>query len=266
MKRSEYSQIIKLAKRALEDYQNWGEDEIYKESAIETPAEKPRPKPAKESSFSLKQCGPAQELEALKKEAVKCRKCPLGATRLNCVFGAGAADADLMFVGEGPGFEEDHKGEPFIGKAGQFLTNLIELMGYSRESVYIANIVKCHPMKDPSNPHLRGNDKPPTKEEVAECSKYLEAQISIIKPKVIVTLGRPSAGYFFGESVVMGAVRGKFRQYKGIKLMPTYHPSYLIRNGCIFGKKDQSPQITKMKKEVWSDLKKVMHYLKTGEI
>lgn len=266
MKRSEYSQIIKLAKRALEDYQNWGEDEIYKEPVVKTLQKKAESDSVQESTFSAKKTGPAEELEALKTEADKCKKCSLGATRLNCVFGEGNANADLMFVGEGPGFEEDHKGRPFIGKAGQFLTNLIELMGYSRESVYIANIVKCHPMKDPSNPELRSNDRPPTEEEVAECSKYLEKQISIIKPKAIVTLGRPSASYFFKESVTMGAVRGTFIDYKGIKLMPTYHPSYLIRNGCVFGKKDQSPQVTKMKKEVWSDLKKVMKYLETGEI
>ena len=266
MKQSEYSKIIKLAKRSLEEYQNWGEDEIYKEPSVKSSAEKKSPESDKEMKFSVKKAGPFEELGKLKKETDKCKKCPLGQGRLNSVFGVGAADADLMFVGEGPGFEEDHKGEPFIGKAGQFLTNLIELMGYKREDVYIANIVKCHPMKDPSNPELRGNDRPPTEEEVSECSKYLEEQISIIKPKAIVTLGRPSASYFFGESVTMGDVRGKFIEYKGIKLMPTYHPSYLIRNGCVFGKKDQSPQVTKMKKEVWSDLKQVIAYLKTGGI
>lgn len=207
-----------------------------------------------------------EQLEVLSKKVADCRDCNLGATRLTAVFGEGSPNSDLMFVGEGPGYEEDHKGRPFIGKAGQFLTNLIELMGYTRESVYIANIVKCHPMKDPSNPQLRSNDRPPTNEEVSECCKYLEEQISIIKPKVIVTLGRPSICYFLKSDVSMGSVRGEFRDYKGIKLMPTYHPSYLIRNGCVFGKKNQSPQVTKLKKEVWADLKKVMDYLKTGKV
>jgi DNA polymerase len=143
---------------------------------------------------------------------------------------------------------------------------LIELAGYSRQTVYIANIVKCHPMKDPSDTEKRSNDRPPTDEEISLCSKYLQKQIEIINPKVIMTLGKPSARYFLKTDAPIGAIRGKFQDYNGIKLMPTYHPSYLIRNGCIFGKKDQGPEVTKLKKEVWSDFKKVIDFLKTGKI
>lgn len=256
MKQSEYSQIIKLAKRALEEYQNWGEEEIYKEPAVKMPSEKVLAKPAgnvKESGFSVKKAGPAQELEALKKETDKCRKCPLGDSRLNCVFGAGAADAELIFVGEGPGFDEDHKGEPFIGKAGQLLTKIIEAMGHTRDTVYIANIVKCHPMKDPSNPELRSNDRPPTQQEMDTCRHYLDRQLEIIQPKIIVTLGSSSTKGLLNSEESISAIRGSVREYKGIKLMPTYHPAALLRN-------------PNLKKSVWDDMKKVMKFLKTGEI
>ncbi|AKL97556.1 uracil-DNA glycosylase [Endomicrobium proavitum] len=259
MKQSDYLKVLKLAKRTLEESQNWGEDELYKAPVknISLPVQPQATELKNNNKLSV---------EELKNKVLNCKDCALGKTRLNAVFGEGSSSAEIMFVGEGPGFDEDHQGRPFIGKAGQFLTNLIELMGYSRDSVYIANIVKCHPMKDPSNPELRGNDRPPTDLEVSECSKYLEAQIAAINPKVIITLGKPSARYFLKTDMAMGAIRGQFRDYNGIKLMPTYHPSYLIRNGCVFGKKDQGQEVTKLKKEVWTDLKKVMDYLKTGKI
>jgi len=253
MKRSEYSQIIKLAKRSLEEYQNWGEDEIYKEPVVKTPSEKNSAKAVKENSFNVKKTGPAQALEALRKETDKCRKCPLGASRLNCVFGEGAANAELIFVGEGPGFDEDHKGEPFIGRAGQLLTKIIEAMGYTRETVYIANIVKCHPMKDPSDPELRGNDRPPSLEEMEACRPYLDRQLEIIQPKIIVTLGSSSTKGLLNSEESISTIRGTVKEYKGIKLMPTYHPAALLRNSSL-------------KKFVWDDMKKVIKFLKTGEI
>ena len=253
MKRSEYSQIIKLAKRSLEEYQNWGEDEIYKEAVVKMPSEKKSAETVKENGFTVKKTGQAQELEMLRKEAGKCRKCPLGASRLNCVFGEGAANAELMFVGEGPGFDEDHKGEPFIGRAGQLLTKIIEAMGYARETVYIANIVKCHPMKDASDPELRGNDRPPTSEEMETCRPYLDKQLEIIRPKIIVTLGASSTKGLLNSEESISVIRGTVKEYKGIKLMPTYHPAALLRNPSL-------------KKHVWDDMKKVMKFLKTGEI
>jgi DNA polymerase len=253
MKRSEYLQIIKLAKRSLEEYKNWGEDEIYKEPVVKMPSEKTSAKTANENSFTVKKAGPAQELEALRKETDKCRKCPLGASRLNCVFGVGSASAELMFVGEGPGFDEDHQGEPFIGRAGQLLTKIIEAMGYTRESVYIANIVKCHPMKDSSDPELRANDRPPTSEEMTACRPYLDRQLEIIKPKIIVTLGASSTRGLLNSEESISTIRGTLKEYNAIKLMPTYHPAALLRN-------------MSLKKFVWDDMKRVMKFLKTGEI
>ena len=196
MKQSQYLQILKLVKSSLEEYVNWGEDEICKmpqASQAQSPltqaslTQEALPQ-ASQAQASPKQASPtqsfptrvfstldsaplqsevshsskSQELEELKNRVLNCKDCPLGQTRLNAVFGEGSLSSEIMFVGEGPGFEEDHKGRPFIGKAGQFLTNLIELAGYSRQTVYIANIVKCHPMKDPSDTEKRSNDRPPS--------------------------------------------------------------------------------------------------------
>lgn len=255
MKRSEYLKILKLAKRSLEEYKNWGEDEVYKSDPYK---ENTQSKTEKESSitekkFSAKRSGPSEKLEALRKKTDKCRKCPLGESRLNCVFGEGAADADIIFVGEGPGYDEDHKGQPFIGRAGQLLTKIIEAMEYTRESVYIANIVKCHPMKDPSDPHKRANDRPPTIDEMEACRPYLNMQLEIIKPKVIITLGASSTKGLLNTEESISTIRGQFKEYKGIKLMPTYHPAALLRN-------------PKLKRFVWDDMKKVMAFLKTGNL
>ena len=260
MKRSEYLNILKLTKRTLNEYENWDENELH----IPPAKAKPEMKKSKTSVLKSSDTVLPESIKDLEKIVSICVKCPLGKSRLTAVFGEGNPNADIMFVGEGPGFEEDHHGRPFIGKAGQFLTGLIEAMGYKREDVYIANIVKCHPMKNPSDPEARGNDRPPTEEEVAVCSQYLEKQIEIIKPKVIVTLGKPSAMYFLKTDLPMGKIRGNFTEYKGIKLMPTFHPSYLIRNGCVLGKKDQTEAVMKLKADVWHDLKTVRDYVKKG--
>ncbi|MCA6071819.1 MAG: uracil-DNA glycosylase, partial [Endomicrobium sp.] len=159
----------------------------------------------------------------------------------------------LMFIGEGPGYDEDHKGEPFIGRAGQLLTKVIEAMGKTRETVYIANIVKCHPMIDPSNPEKRANDRPPTSEEMEVCRHYLDMQLGIIKPKIIVTLGASSTKGLLNNGESISKIRGAVKEYNGIKLIPTYHPAALLRNPSL-------------KKFVWGDMKKVMHFLETGKI
>lgn len=190
----------------------------------------------------------AAELEAFRNKVKGCVKCGLGKSRLNFVFGVGSPDARLMFVGEGPGFDEDHKGEPFIGRAGQQLNKIIEAMGLRREDVYIANIVKCHPMIDPSDPEKRGNDRPPEPEEVATCLPYLEKQIEIIQPEVICALGGPSAKTLTGLDTGISKLRGTWMEYKGRKLMPTYHPAALLRNPSL-------------KKDVWEDVKQIMKVL-----
>ncbi|MCL2390395.1 MAG: uracil-DNA glycosylase [Endomicrobia bacterium] len=252
MKQSEYLNVLKLAKRTLEEYSNWGEEELRKFPVSETTEKNANI--AKSADPSARQALPAAKLlQSLREEASKCKKCPLGTSRLTCVFGEGSPNAELMFVGEGPGYEEDHKGLPFIGRAGQLLTKIIEAMGHTRETVYIANIVKCHPMKDPSDPEKRSNDRPPTFDEMEICRTYLDRQLEIIKPKIIVTLGASSTKGLLKTEESISLIRGTFKEYNGIKLLPTYHPAALLRN-------------PDLKKDVWADMKKVMNYLKTGAV
>jgi len=189
----------------------------------------------------------AEQLRHLAERASVCVKCPhLAARRHTVVFGVGDADARLMFIGEGPGEEEDLRGEPFVGRAGQLLTKMILAMGLSREQVYIANIVKCRPDMPPG---AAGNRKP-TKQEMETCVPYLRAQIEVIKPGVMVALGATAVEGLVGPVGTIGSLRGKFLEYRGTPLMPTYHPSYLLRN-----------QSNTEKRKVWDDLLKVMDRL-----
>ncbi len=177
-------------------------------------------------------------LAAMDMNEVKgCPKCILCKTRTNTVFGEGDADARLMFIGEGPGENEDLQGRPFVGRAGELLNKQIAAMGLSREQVFIANIVKCRP---PDN-------RVPALDEVAACTPYLERQIEIIRPRVIVTLGLPSTQYMLQTKNSMSKLRGTWHAWRGIKLMPTYHPAYLLRN-----------YTDATRAAVWSDLKQVM--------
>ncbi|ADD68326.1 phage SPO1 DNA polymerase-related protein [Denitrovibrio acetiphilus DSM 12809] len=178
---------------------------------------------------------PENPFEALYKEVSTCKKCRLHETRLNIVFGVGDPAADLMFVGEGPGAEEDKQGIPFVGRAGQLLTKMIEAMGFTRDTVYIANIVKCRP---PEN-------RNPFEDESNTCIPYLYRQIEYVKPKVIVCLGSVAAQNFLKTKLGITKIRGEFVELNGVKVMPTYHPAYLLRN-------------PKMKKPCWEDLQKVM--------
>jgi DNA polymerase len=269
MKQSEFLEILALTKRAIAEYKNWGETEIYKgaktQEKTEISADK---KSAAKNIKTLKEPNASdtsvsktsavtmaadvsakeQELKSLCEKLKTCRDCPLGESRLNCVFGEGSACAEIMFVGEGPGYDEDHQGRPFIGRAGQLLDKIIEAMKYKREDVYIANIVKCHPMKDPSDPEQRGNDRPPTPQESSACKTYLDMQIDIIKPKVIITLGSPSSKALLDTKEGISLLRGIFKEYRGMPLMPTYHPAAVLRN-------------PNLKKDVWEDMKKVMEFL-----
>ncbi len=171
-----------------------------------------------------------------------CRLCALAAGRLKAVPGEGDPRAELMFVGEGPGRDEDEQGRPFVGRAGQLLTKIIAAMGFERSQVFIANIVKCRP---PDN-------RVPHREEVEACSPYLLRQIEIIRPRVIVCLGKTSTDFFLpGLPGGMTSIRGRFYDWKGLRIMPTFHPSYLIRNE---GNKA-------IKKMVWDDMKQVMALL-----
>ena len=170
-----------------------------------------------------------------------CTKCRLSDTRTHTVFGEGSASARLMFIGEGPGENEDLSGRPFVGKAGQLLDKMIGAMGLSRELVYICNIVKCRPP----------NNRQPAADETAACTPYLLEQVSVIRPEVIVTLGLPSTQYVLSTKNSMSKMRGKWHAWRGIKVMPTYHPAYVLRQ--------YTPQT---REAVWSDLKLVLNELK----
>jgi len=165
-----------------------------------------------------------------------CRRCKLCSGRTHIVFGVGAADADLMFIGEGPGYNEDQQGEPFVGAAGQLLTDIITKgMRLRREDVYIANVVKCRP---PEN-------RDPEADEVAACRPFLERQIALVQPRVLVALGRVALQALLGVKTPISRVRGQWHEFAGIKLMPTFHPAYLLHNPSD-------------KRLVWSDIQKVM--------
>jgi uracil-DNA glycosylase family 4 len=186
----------------------------------------------------------AEQLRHLGERASVCVKCPhLAARRHTVVFGVGDPDAQIMFIGEGPGEEEDLRGEPFVGRAGQLLTKMILAMGLTREQVYIANILKCRPDMPPGVP---GNRKP-TRQEMETCSPYLRAQIEVIKPAVMVALGATAVEGLLGPVGTIGSLRGKFLEYRSTPLMATYHPSYLLRN-----------QNNAEKRKVWEDLLAVM--------
>ena len=177
-----------------------------------------------------------QSLEELRAAIGDCQRCKLCSGRTNLVFGVGNPHAALMFVGEGPGRDEDLQGEPFVGRAGQLLTDIITKgMGLKREDVYIANVVKCRP---PEN-------RNPEPDEVAACEPFLKKQIDLIRPKIIVGLGKFAVQTLLQSKMPITKLRGNWHSYHGIKLMPTFHPAYLLRNPAD-------------KKLVWEDIKKVI--------
>jgi DNA polymerase len=174
-------------------------------------------------------------LDDIRTELGECTRCKLHGTRTSIVFGVGAPDAPLMFVGEGPGEQEDKRGEPFVGPAGELLDKMIDAMGWSRDSVYINNIVMCRP---PGN-------RNPQPDEVGACKPFLEARIGAVAPRIIVALGRPAANTLLGTDAPISTLRGRFHDRNGVKVMPTFHPAYLLRE-------------PDKKREAWADLKLVM--------
>lgn len=186
-------------------------------------------------------------LAELRSRVIVCQHCPhLARSRKSVVFGVGDPKASLMFVGEAPGADEDEQGEPFVGKAGQLLTKIIEAMEFSRQTVYIANILKCRP----DTPGQSSGNRKPTPDEMKTCLPYLLAQIEIIKPKVIVALGATAVEGLLGKTLGITKLRGHFQEFHGIPLMPTYHPAYLLRN-----------QSMATKREVWEDMLQVLEKL-----
>src|ERR1043166_2318291 len=187
------------------------------------------------------------DMAHLRTRALACIQCPnLASSRKNVVFGVGNIHSPLMFVGEAPGADEDTQGEPFVGKAGQLLTRIIQTMGFSRDSVYIANILKCRP----DTPGQTSGNRHPTPQEIQTCLPYLLAQIDIIKPRVIVALGGTAIEGLFGTGDGISRKRGNWLTFRDVPVMPTYHPAYLLRN-----------QALSEKRKVWEDMLKVLEKL-----
>ncbi len=198
-----------------------------------TPRVAPLVEPTQKSAEAV---GNAMSLEEVRADLGDCQRCRLCEKRKQIVFGEGAADARVVFVGEGPGEEEDKSGRPFVGRAGELLTKMIEAVGWRREDVYICNIVKCRP---PGN-------RDPQPDEVASCQPFLERQIRAIAPIAIVTLGKPAISTLLGRTVAITKLRGQWQEFQGIAVMPTYHPAYLLRN-----------YTRETRQAVWDDLRAV---------
>ncbi|MBN1946475.1 MAG: uracil-DNA glycosylase [Bradymonadales bacterium] len=179
--------------------------------------------------------GPDHLLHLVQEDLGDCRRCKLSEGRNHIVFGEGDPQARLVFVGEAPGGEEDRKGRPFVGSAGQLLTKMIGAMGLHRDQVYICNVIKCRPP----------NNRDPEMDEVVACEPFLIRQLEVIRPEVIIAMGRVAAQTLLRVKTPITRLRGRWTRYHGIRLMPTFHPAYLLRN----------PQA---KREVWADLKQVM--------
>ncbi len=207
-----------------------------------------RPEPARATPFKVPSGAPVSvaplpgvvagerpTLDQIRRELGDCQRCKLCSGRKNIVFGTGNPRAELCFVGEGPGENEDLQGVPFVGAAGQLLTKMIEAMGYSRDDVYICNVVKCRP---PGN-------RNPEPDEVEACEPFLRAQLAAVQPKAIVALGKFAAQTLLRDSTPITRMRGQWREYQGIQLMPTFHPAYLLRNPA-------------EKRKAWEDLQQVM--------
>jgi uracil-DNA glycosylase family 4 len=190
--------------------------------------------PGSSHSLADKGCG-SEPLLAVRNALGDCTRCKLHGGRTRLVFGVGDPSAQLMFVGEGPGADEDQQGEPFVGRAGQLLTKMIEAMGFARSDVYIANVVKCRP---PGN-------RDPEPDEIQSCEPFLQAQIAAVRPRIIVALGRFAVQTLLRDTTPISRQRGRWREYEGVKLMPTFHPAYLLRNPA-------------EKKPAWEDLQLVM--------
>jgi DNA polymerase len=179
-----------------------------------------------------------ETLTQIRADLGDCTRCPLSSGRTHIVFGEGAPKPRLVFVGEGPGFEEDQQGRPFVGPAGQLLTRIITAMHLDRDQVYICNVIKCRP---PQN-------RNPEPDEIEACLPFLERQLAALRPEAICSLGAVATSALLGRSASVTRLRGRFQEYRGIKLMPTFHPAYLLR----------TPE---RKREVWEDMKKIMALL-----
>jgi DNA polymerase len=233
----------------LEELRESGLEGLPAEPSYDEPQRVPQATSTKDLERDPTLAGPSAEgalhheaLDAIRKNLGECKRCKLGATRKNLVFGTGNPKARLVFVGEGPGADEDEKGEPFVGDAGRMLNRIITAMGIKREDVYICNVVKCRP---PGN-------RNPEPDEIEACAPFLLRQIKSVRPEAIVALGKFAAQTLLETKEPISKLRGRFRNFHGIPLMPTYHPSYLLRSG---GNSDSFW-------DVWEDMTQVLQLLK----
>ena len=231
--RDELLAIARQAKEHVAWLERGGVVGMPRASAAPSVAKQPAPTPAPASPGAG-----AAGLKLVRDELGDCQRCKLAAKRTNIVFGVGNPDAPLVFVGEAPGADEDRTGEPFVGAAGQLLTKMIEAMGLAREDVYICNILKCRP---PGN-------RNPEPDEIEQCEPFLKKQLAAIRPRMIVTLGKFAAQCLLRSDAPISKLRGAWKAYEGIPLMPTYHPAFLLRTPSA-------------KREVWADLQEVMREL-----
>lgn len=233
----ESCELISQGRVVLDDLHHWGFDLVAQVAEAELPI---CPLPDSSSPNAQPVACRAETLEELNARLQGCQLCPLCEKRQNIVFGVGNPQANLVLVGEAPGREEDEKGFPFVGEAGRLLDRILFAMQLTRQDVYICNVIKCRP---PSN-------RDPQPEEIAACEQFLKLQLAAIKPQLIITLGRFAAQTLLQTKDPIGRLRGHWREYQGIPLMPTFHPAYLLRNPA--GKRD-----------VWEDMKQVMTRLKS---
>lgn len=231
-----FDEILDLALNSLSQWARWGcRGWRCSQVALKTLESWGRPAAAAEP---VQPRDTAETLALIRADLGECRRCGLSGGRTHLVFGEGNPHPDLVFVGEGPGFEEDQSGRPFVGPAGQLLTKIIEAMKLRREQVYICNVVKCRP---PGN-------RNPTPEEIQNCRPFLDRQLAVLRPKVICALGTFAAQLLIGSGEPISRLRGRFHDVAGMKVMPTFHPAFLLRNP------DQ-------KRAVWEDVKKMMAFL-----
>lgn len=220
----------------------YGKDLILEHQISEPDFVAVKPPVVQEKNILVSETGQPDGLRSFYHEIKACMKCPLGATRTNFVFGEGNSNADLMLIGEAPGRDEDLKGIPFVGRAGQLLTLMLKAINLNRDEVFIANVLKCRPP----------NNRDPLPEEIEKCEPYLLKQIDMISPKIIVTLGRFASASLLRTKSSLGSLREQTHVYNEVPLIVTYHPAALLRN----------PQL---KRQAWEDLKMISSYLKKDD-
>ena len=222
MQKNEIDNILSRAERYLRQQEELFGDSLYRGKSAATPAQ----------AATAEQWMGSESLSALNSEICTCMKCPLGSTRTKFVFGTGNISSRVVFIGEAPGADEDAQGEPFVGRAGQLLNKILESVGLKREEVYICNILKCRPP----------NNRAPLPEESASCTPYLMKQLDLIKPEFIICLGRTAAQWLLQTNDSLSVMRSKVHDYRGARLIVTYHPAALLRN-------------PEWKRPVWEDMK-----------